>query len=282
MRRKLSIIILWLSIINITFWVRSSVPFIWDYLDEQIANKKWIIDFNNDEICDKWVKTDNMFDFLKQKWFFDKENIWSGQYFQILTDFAKNNKTENFKTLSLFPYVNNDFLKKWKWINLLCSWDNVMYLAWWFEKKWSVEIHSWYVAYLQHPLDASMAWKPIYYSKVYLKIDDENNLNNFPYINNWKIFIWCIQNEDFSNYLYYVKTNILWNEIDYKQKFVHLWTNKVVNWKAVPEDITNQNIWKYNNWDQITLRFYIDPWFIPRNETIECENSRMLKYEILE
>ena len=280
MKNLIVFIVLSFIIVNISFWIYTPGLSIKQYLDKEIEYNNEIFSFSNEEFCERWIILNKIFEFLKKNWFLDVKNMWFGEYFEWLVNFSKKDKTDNFKTRSIFPYVNNSFLKDWKWFNFLCSWNNLVYIAWWFETKWTIEIDSWYSIYLENQSTSSQNLKPINYSKIYMKLDNYDN--NFPFIDNWRLFIWCIQDIDYSNYLHYIKSNIIWNKIIYEMESVHLRIYKSINWIAKPQDIKNQNIWKYKDWDKINIRFYIDPWFIPRFTSLECENPWMLKYEILE
>ena len=174
MKKYFLFTILLLNIANITFWILSPNPSIKQYLNEKISDYQWRQYFNSNELCRNWIEINNLFNFMEQKGYFYKDNIWYGEYFRILTDFSKNDKTNNFKTRSIFPYVNNSFLENWKWINIVCSWENVIYLAWWFETKWIIEIDTWYITYLQ---DSSLSFQkenPIHYSKIYLEVENKD------------------------------------------------------------------------------------------------------------
>lgn len=266
-----------LNIFNFAFWIKVKDPYIWTYLKYEI-NNRWTSILKEKIQCSEWLIVNDLFDFLTEKWFFDKNDLWLWKYFSVLVDFSKNDNTNNFKTKSIFPYVNDDFIKNGKWLNILCSWDNYLYLDWWFIVKWTIEIQNWnsFTFY-----DEDLKRSNINYDKVYLKLDDDVDLGDFPYVDDWRIFIWCVQNGSFSNELNFIKPEIIWNSIRYSLKTKFLMSNKVVDWEVIWDDYFNQNIMKYHGWKKALIKFYIDPWFIPRYAYFPCQNSWMLKYEIL-
>ena len=272
--------ILW--VMGVTYGIYARTPSIDNFLEELINDNAWYV--ISEEICEQWAQINTVFNSLTKLWYFDKNHLWSGKYFNILVELSDriNDQNNNLKTNSVFPYVNDKFLYNWKWINTICSWSKSVYVAWWFYVEWIVEKNSSSKVYLKNPQIDAWAWEPIYYSKIYVKPNNLNIVKNFPYVDDWKIFVWCIQDGNYSHLLHYIKSDLKWNNVTYTKKNVYFWTNKVVSWKVEWLEYENLDFWKYKNWDNIKIKFYVDPWFISRAATIECENPWMLSYEILQ
>lgn len=122
--------------------------------------------------------------------------------------------------------------------------------------------------------------------EIYFPIEEANDpsIDDLPYLqkekNQKRLFIGCSTDEDYSTERRLFRNRSHSLEKDGKFSFQTRYCNykEPLNKNFVAEAL--QELTQYKD-RQVHLRFYLEPHFFSKEESILCENSRMMGYEVL-
>lgn len=236
-----------------------------EYLEDQISSHHHI----NISVCNDAQNVHRLFSALKQGSFLNIENHGNEKYFNILLDFVLNNHPTNLLMRSLFPYLDSKYIENGEWLSLFCNeWDSFFH-AGWFQVRWTIYLkkENIDITYKSH-------WtsRPTEKTEIYFQIEDALDplVKNLPYNKDGVLFLGCSTNQ--SQYLtpHFARIRRRLGDENYSY-----YVDDRFYIKTPYLELT-----QYDGKD-ITLRFYVDPFSFQSNSSLECENSRMLKYEIV-
>lgn len=239
-----------------------------EYLEDQILSHHSI----NIPVCNDAQNVHRLFSTLKQGDFFDVENYGNKKYFNILLDFVLNNHPTNLLMRSLFPYLDSKYIENGEWLSLFCNEGDGFFHAGWFQVRWTIYLkkENIDIIYSGHSTSTS---RPTEKTEIYFQIKDALDplVKKLSYNKDGVLFLGCSTNYQ-SQYItpHFARIRRRLGDKNYSY-----YVDDRFYVKTPYLELT-----QYDGKD-ITLRFYVDPFSFQSNSNLECENSRMLKYEIV-